>query len=107
MRPSFFKGTHFSRAQLAEGKPVSTSSDDKEDEVDGEDVEGDDNDKDDDEDDGDDDDDEAVQEGQLTETMPQFLELVVDSSSGQNHCTVLYPCFAFLFPVIVTHFCLV
>ena len=90
---------------MAESKPGSTSSDDKDDEVDDEDDEvGDD---DDDDDGDDDDDDEAVGEVQLTETMPQFLELVVDSSSGQNHCTVLYRCFALLFPVIVTHFCFV
>ena len=50
----------------------------------------------DDDDDDDDDDDEAVQERQLTETMPQFLELVVDSSSGQNQCTAVLLCIAVL-----------
>ena len=47
-----------------------------------------------DDEDDDDDEDEAVQEGQLTETMPQFLELVVDSTSGQNQCAGLHCSFA-------------
>ena len=66
-------------------------------------------DNDDDEDDEDDeDDDEAVQEGQLTETMPQFLETGrrLQQRSKSVHCLPLLFCVTVFLCIIVLHYCL-